>query len=238
MDHEEGGGGHDSSERWLVSYADFITLLFALFVLLYALSMQSSDQVNRAWVAMATGVSNRPHRGGTRPELGETARGGASLSEHASKMLTAMRRKLDQAISNFANSGVTTKIDNRGLVISLAAARFFASGEADITPSQLPVLAAVAQQIDHQPNLFEIDGFTDPVPIHDSHFRDNWELSTARAATVLRYLIANTAIAPDQLVLAGYGPYRAVADNSTEDGRAMNRRVEIVVGPPDEKNGN
>src|SRR5260370_22650326 len=111
MDHEEGGGGHDSSERWLVSYADFITLLFALFVLLYALSMQSSDQVNRAWVAMATGVSVRPHRGGSRPELGETARGGSSMSEHSNVMLTAMRQRLNQAISNFHNSGVTIRID-------------------------------------------------------------------------------------------------------------------------------
>ena len=238
MEHEEGGGGHDSSERWLVSYADFITLLFALFVLLYALSMQSSDQVNRAWVAMATGVGVRPHRGGSRPELGETARGGDSLSETTRKLLTATRGKLERAIANFANSGVTTKIDSRGLIISLAAARFFASGEADIAPEQLPVLAAVARQIDHQPNYFEIDGFTDPVPIHDGRFRDNWELSTARAATVLRYLIANTAIAPEQFVLAGYGPYRAIADNATEAGRAINRRVEIVVRPRDDQNGN
>jgi len=237
MDHEEGGGGHDSSERWLVSYADFITLLFALFVLLYALSMQSSDQVNRAWVAMATGVGARPHRGGERPELGETASGGSSMAERSSPMLTATRQRLDQAVARFSNSGVSTKIDSRGLVISLSAARFFASGEADIAPEQIPVLDAVARQIDHLPDAFEIDGFTDPVPIRDGRFRDNWELSTARAATVLRYLIANTSIAPDHLVLAGYGPYRAIADNATEAGRAINRRVEIVVRPPEDTDG-
>ncbi len=112
MDHEEGGGGHDSSERWLVSYADFITLLFALFVLLYALSMQSSDQVNRAWVAMATGVGMRPHRGGLRPELGESARGGSSMSERSNPMLMATRQRLDQAVAGFSNSGVTTTIDS------------------------------------------------------------------------------------------------------------------------------
>ncbi len=238
MDHEEGGGGHDSSERWLVSYADFITLLFALFVLLYALSMQSSDQVNRAWVAMATGVGMRPHRGGLRPELGESARGGSSMSERSNPMLMATRQRLDQAVAGFSNSGVTTTIDSRGLVISLSAARFFASGDADIAPEQLPVLAAVARQIDNLPNEFEIDGFTDPIPIHDGRFRDNWELSTARAATVLRYLIANTSLAPEQMVLGGYGPYRAVADNSTEAGRAINRRVEIIVRAPENQHGN
>ncbi len=237
MDHEEGSGEHDSKERWLVSYADFITLLFALFVMLYALSMQSTDQVNRVWVAIATSVGARPYRGGSRPELGEPTRGGANMTERSNPMLMATRQRLDQALSHFLNSGVTTKIDRRGLVISLSAARFFASGDADIAPEQIPVLAVVARQIDYLPNAFEIDGFTDPVPISDGRFRDNWELSTARAATVLRYLVANTTIAPDHLVLAGYGPYRAIADNATEAGRAINRRVEIIVRPPEDTDG-
>ncbi|MGH7840803.1 MAG: flagellar motor protein MotB [Candidatus Binataceae bacterium] len=188
MEHEEGGGGHDSSERWLVSYADFITLLFALFVLMYAMSMQSTDKVNRAWTAMATGVGVRPHRGGSRPELGETARGGAVMTELSRKALTDLRDSMTAALREFKNSGVSIRLDGRGLVVSLSAARFFASGDADIAPQQMPVLAAVAQQLNGRPNPLEIDGFTDPLPIHDSRFRDNWELSAARAATVVRYL--------------------------------------------------
>src|SRR5258708_14964651 len=113
MDHEEGGGGHDSSERWLVSYADFITLLFALFVLLYALSMQSSDQVNRAWVAMATGLGARPQRGGLRPDLGESNKAGGRLTESERRMIGGLRHKLDTALGKFANSGVAIKNDGR-----------------------------------------------------------------------------------------------------------------------------
>jgi chemotaxis protein MotB len=236
MEHEEeGGGGHESSERWLVSYADFITLLFALFVLMYAMSMQSSDKVNRAWTAMATGLGVRPHKGGTRPELGETARGGAAMTEMARRSLTDLRENMTTALRSYKNSGVKTRMEARGLVISLAAARFFASGDAEIAPAQMPVLAAVASQLNGRPNPMEIDGFTDPVPIHGGRFRDNWELSAARAATVLRYLLAHTWLPSDHLALAGYGPNRPVAENATEEGRGQNRRVEIVVRPLEAK---
>jgi chemotaxis protein MotB len=231
MEHEEGGGGHDSSERWLVSYADFITLLFALFVLMYAMSMQSTDQVNRAWTALATGVGVRPHRGGMRPELGETARGGSVMTELSRKALSDLRDSMSNSVRAFQNSGVSLRLDSRGLVISLSAARFFASGDAEINPQQLPVLAAVTKELSGRANPMEIDGFTDPIPIHDSRFHDNWELSAARAATVLRYLIAHTWLHAEQLSLAGYGPYHPVADNGTEEGRSLNRRVDIVVRP-------
>jgi len=242
MEHEEGGGGHDSSERWLVSYADFITLLFALFVLMYAMSMQSSDQVNTAWTAAATGMGARPSKGGTRPDFGEAARASGSamteltrraMVEASRKKLTTLNDDLTAALQAFQDSGVSMRLDNRGLVISLSAARFFASGDAEINPAQLPVLAAVAKQLSGKPNPLEIDGFTDPLPISDgsSRFRDNWELSAARAATVVRYLIAHTWVHAGQLTLAGYGPYHPVADNGTEEGRGLNRRVEIVVRP-------
>ncbi|MBV8055474.1 MAG: OmpA family protein, partial [Deltaproteobacteria bacterium] len=226
MEEERENGANESSERWLVSYADFITLMFALFVLLYALSMESADTVNRAWRAMATGVGVRPHRGGVRPQMGESGRGadigGGMMNRQFDQTLQALKRTLQ----NFYNPGVTLKIDSRGLIISLSAARFFASGDAAVTPSQIPVLDAVVGALSGMSNRMEVDGFTDSVPIHTSHFTDNWELSAARAATVLRYLLAHSTINPEHLTLAGYGPYGAVADNSSEPGRALNRRVE------------
>jgi chemotaxis protein MotB len=229
MEEYEEAGGNESADRWLVSYADFITLMFALFVLLYALSMESSDTVNRAWRAMATGVGVRPHRGGIRPEVGESGRGADIGGGLINRQLDQTLQTLKRTLQNFQNSGVTLKMDSRGLVISLSAARFFASGNANVTPSQLPVLDAVVGTLSELSNHMEVDGFTDPVPIHNSHFTDNWELSTARAATVLRYLLAHTVIDPEHLTLAGYGPFGAVADNSIETGRALNRRVEIIV---------
>jgi chemotaxis protein MotB len=91
------------------------------------------------------------------------------------------------------------------------------------------VLAAVIKTIMPLDNPLEIDGFTDSVPIESGVFRDNWELSAARAAVVLRYALAHSSINPDRFSIAGYGPYRSIGDNSTEEGRAINRRVEIVV---------
>lgn len=225
-EHDEGesGSGHESSERWLVSYADFITLLFALFVLLYAVSNQTKQRRTRIYMQVASALGARPIEGGARPGIAELGRNGPGAGRLAEVM-----RRLRHVIEKFPESGVTLKMDPRGLVISLSAARFFASGEAEITPSQLPVLDAVIGAIAPLKNRIEIDGFTDSKPIHDEHFRDNWELSAARAGTVLRYVLAHSSVQPVQLSLAGYGPYRPVASNATAQGRALNRRVEIVI---------
>ena len=225
-EHEEGepGGGHESTERWLVSYADFITLLFALFVLLYAVSNRSREHRARIYTNVASAVGARPIPGGARPGLAQSGPGAPGAGR-----LAGVMHQLSHAMEKFPKSGVTLKMDSRGLVISLSAARFFASGDADITPSQLPVLDAVIKVIAPLKNSMEIDGFTDSKPIHNGNFRDNWELSAARAGTVLRYVLSHSGINPEQLSLAGYGPYRPVAANSTAEGRALNRRVEIVI---------
>jgi chemotaxis protein MotB len=225
IEEQEGGGGHESSERWLVSYADFITLLFALFVLLYALSNSNHVDQTRAMDSVRRAVGVHPERGGLRPDLGDSGHSTIDEIEH----LEAVQEQVTIALQNYPNSGVSMKIDDRGLVISLSAAKFFGSGAADIAPSQLPVLDAVIKTITPLGNPLEIDGFTDSVPIQTGVFHDNWELSAARAAVVLRYALAHSAMNPDRFAIAGYGPYRSIGDNSTEDGRALNRRVEVVV---------
>ncbi len=227
LEEQEGSGGHESSERWLVSYADFITLLFALFVLLYALSNSNHVDQTRAMDSVKRAVGIHPERGGERPDLGDS--GHATIDEI--ERLEAVQEQMTIALQNYPNSGITMKIDDRGLVISLSAAKFFASGQAEIASSQLPVLDAVIKTIAPLANQFEIDGFTDSVPVQGGAFRDNWELSAARAAVVLRYVLAHSAMNPDRFAIAGYGPNRSIGDNSTEEGRALNRRVEIVVKP-------
>ncbi len=231
MEEHEEGAAHESSERWLLSYADFITLLFALFVLLYALSIQSKEQANRSMEAVAVAMGARPSRGGIRPELGESGRVAVESSAAPQRQLDQAMQQLASTVEKFPNSGISVKRDSRGIVISLSAAKFFASGEAEIAIAQLSALDAVMETLRRLPNHIEIDGFTDSVPIANARFYDNWELSAARSASVLRYVLAHSALNPDHLTIAGYGPYRSIGDNSSEEGRALNRRVEIVIRP-------
>jgi len=235
MEDQDEQAPHENHDRWLVSYADFITLLFALFVLLYAISNQAGARRAVILEAMVSELGARPHRGGLRPDAGMSGNKPSADQIVTVRDLGMVMEHLQKAIAKFPNSGVTVTMDPRGLVVSLSAARFFASGDDQISAGQIPVLAVIVEMISQLPNQMEIDGFTDRVPIHNDRFRDNWELSAARAATVLRYLIANSPIDPEHLAIAGYGPYRPVGDNETETGRALNRRVEIIIRPPEKK---
>ncbi len=219
-------------ERWLVSYADFITLLFALFVLLYALSNSSKAKAAAGMNSVAKAVGMRPSygSGGVRPGLAQSPGGVVGATQ-----LAAAKAQIAAAVAQYPNSGLTMTMDARGLVISLSAAKFFPSGEDQITPVQLPVLGALVKTMASLPNSFQIDGFTDSVPIVNARFRDNWDLSAARASSVLRYTLSHTSITAEHLAIAGYGPFHAVADNATEDGRALNRRVEVIVKPEEPK---
>jgi chemotaxis protein MotB len=230
MEEHEEGAARESSERWLVSYADFITMLFALFVLLYALSMQTKEHASRSMEAVAVALG-APSAGGIRPELDESSRARVESSAAAQHQLNQTMRQLEATVEKFPNSGISVKRDSRGIVISLSAAKFFDSGEAEIAIAQLSALDAVMEALSRLPNHIEIDGFTDSVPIANARFHDNWELSAARSASVLRYVLAHSALNPDHLTIAGYGPYRSIGDNSSEEGRALNRRVEIVIRP-------
>jgi chemotaxis protein MotB len=224
---EEDDHPQHPDERWLVSYADFITLLFALFVLLYALSNSGKSKQVAGMNSVAKAVGLRPGygSGGVRPDLGQAG------NVAAAPELATIKAKVETAIQKYPNPGLSMTVDSRGLVISLSAAKFFASGEDQITPSQLPVLDAVVATMAALNNGFQINGYTDSVPIVNGRFRDNWDLSAARASSVLRYILAHSSITPDHLAIAGYGPYHFVGDNSTDDGRALNRRVEIIIRP-------
>jgi flagellar motor protein MotB len=128
-----------------------------------------------------------------------------------------------------AEDKVNLQIGPRGLVISLKDTEFFDSGSASVRPDSMPLLDNIAQAIDKYSNSIRIEGHTDNVPIKTSQFPSNWELSTARATNIVHYLVKTHGISPDRLSAVGYGEYRPIADNSTEEGRQKNRRVDIVV---------
>jgi len=199
-----------STDRWMVSYADFITLLFAFFVVLFAAA--NSDAKKAVQIAHAV-------------ESAFKHRAVAAEAPDASVKL-----QLEEAFKEEIEKNVIHIVqDSRGVTVSLAEAGFFDSGSATVSESGLLVLQRIAEKLQATSANLRVEGHTDNSPIHTSLFPSNWELSAARATNVLEYLISNAGIPPQRLSAAGYGEYRPTATNDTPEGRAMNRRVDLVI---------
>ena len=239
---------HVNHERWLVSYADFITLLFAFFVVMFAAS--NSDQKKVGQIAQAVqvafkdlgmftpagkviplhddgGLANAPARafGSTKSPFSQTSQ----LNEAAPDLATIKMQLEEMLHSEVTNRTVQIHQDSRGVVVSLAEAGFFDSGSAVVNTGGLAVLQRIAEKLHDIPQDLRIEGHTDNTPIHTAQFPSNWELSTGRATYVLGYLIMNAHIPPIRLSAVGYGEYRPAASNATPEGKAANRRVDVVI---------
>ena len=235
--HEE----HSNHERWLVSYADFITLLFAFFVTLYAISQVDAKKMTTLAQSMQAAFDTRTFDAGSRKlSLSEGITPGfeqLKLIEPANPMLAGPDLSLQQVrgivqqrlVKEDSLDRVRLTQDRRGLVISLSEAGFFDSGAATMKDSSLRVLDAIADSVLQVPNQIRIEGHTDNTPIHTEQFPSNWELSTARATQVIAYLTRRFPFQASRLSAAGYGEHRPVAKNATPEGRALNRRVDLVV---------
>lgn len=199
-----------SHERWLISYADFITLMFTFFAALYALS-----SIDKAKVESFSGSLKQAFKVIDEP---------IPLYEERTRTLVQDISKNIQGIE-----GITVKTDPRGVVVTFSDAVLFASGSSEIKQEAFDVLEKLSKSINKVPGRIIIEGHTDNVPISSGKYASNWELSTARAASVLHFFITKGAD-PNRFSIAGYGEYRPVASNETEDGRAKNRRVELVIG--------
>lgn len=234
---------HENHERWLVSYADFITLLFAFFVVMYAASqadrsraMQVSESVRHALerpmlaallggTVNDKGIGNAMARG---PGGAEKIQNGAQRGALA-ELLPSLHL-LNQELKKEIEAGkMQVSLEPRGLVISLREAAFFPSGEDTIVPSAYPILAKVADAISKIPNPVRLEGHTDSRPISNQRFRSNWDLSAARAIAMLEFLTARQKIPAERFSVAGYAETAPVASNETEEGRMRNRRVDIVI---------
>jgi chemotaxis protein MotB len=227
-----------SHERWLVSYADFITLLFGFFVVMYAFA--KADQKKQVQVTAAIDAAFRS-MGLPMVPVSSTATQQTPNAVMNDDVLTPALVKMDfQRIQRELNSElagqlkahtVSIEMGRDGLIISLREAGFFASGSAIPKPEALPVLRQIAESLGRTPYDLRIEGHTDNVPIHNSQFDSNWELSTARATSIARLFLYLKAIPPDRLSAAGYAEFHPFATNDTAEGRALNRRVDIVVLP-------
>lgn len=196
------------NDRWMISYADLVTLLLALFIVLYA----ASDRDRAQKIAETFSVQN-------------TAGDGILPGNDANKTETAETRILQNPVLMQKTKMQQT---SRGLVISLSEAGFFAPGEAAVSAEAESVIKALTDSLKDNQTPIRVEGHTDSTPISSSRYPSNWELSTARASSVLARLLEN-GISPERLSAAGYGGFQPVADNSTAEGRAQNRRVDIVV---------
>ncbi len=237
--HEE----HENHERWLVSYADFITLLFAFFVVMYSISrvdnkkvMQAAQSVQWALHFSGTGgVGAMPIFEGPPSEGGCAANTGPSATStpQAKKAAETLRRRIEKRLKPFLQerstaSTVAVEIANGKLNIRLSAARFFDPAQAALRPEALPVLDAIGDELAGLGRPLRVEAHTDDSAVK-GRFRNNWELSAERAVTVVSFLEAGHGIKGSMLAAAGMGSSRPLASNATPEGRDANRRVELVV---------
>lgn len=258
---------HISHERWLVSYADFITLLFAFFTTMYAISTVDAQKMGRLVVSMRASFDSAMFPPGSDTLSLSSGSGAGSaiardvlenvavpkekaiqdypvttLRELKSNVvrgagvkgdlvaLSKIRKNVQTLVDSKGMSGkVQTRMEERGLVISLGEGGFFDSGSDELKPEGRELLDSLAEQMLASGNQIRVEGHTDNVPIQTTRFPSNWELSTARATTIVSYLVRRFGFKPDQLSAAGYGEFRPIATNDTLEGRARNRRVDLVI---------
>jgi len=235
--HEE----HENHERWLVSYADFITLLFAFFTVLYATSqhdVKKQEEFERSIRKYFSGSSDFANGAGNFNTDAEnrslieplitgfppSSAGPQEVQDYVQRVLKKSMNKdeYQEAIQNVRHDSV-------GARIQLAAATLFLSGSAELRPSSTAALDKIGQLLKDSNRRLIIEGHTDDQPVHTLKYPSNWELSAVRATKVLRYLAARDQIDPKRMAAIAYADQKPVAPNDTEENRAKNRRIEILI---------
>lgn len=246
--------GEDNHERWLVSYADFITLLFAFFVVMYSISSVNegkyrilSSTLNEVFGQESVQSQDAPDAATPAVEVppGELLMPG-DQADYADPMQQQLQARVREAIQKAASQqrvmdelqislqdhldrgDIKLRQDGDRIEIEMSAGMLFKSGDARLSSTALDVLRAVSQSLVPIPNPVQVEGHTDNVPISSFLYPSNWELSAARAASVVHFL-SGQGIAPQRLAAVGMGEHRPVASNDTPTGRARNRRVTLMI---------
>jgi len=225
-------------ERWLVSYADFMTLLFALFVVLFASSYHDKQAIQKVSSAVKSGF----HTMGALPDSSSLLDAAASdlskvnplpvLTNNGNAGIDVMelRTKLNKVLGQeIERQEVVLRTTPEGFVISLHELGFFDSGEARLLPGASNKIKQIAGVLMQYGLDMRVEGHSDDVPIHNAAFSSNWDLSTARATAVAMMLLDESSFDPRRMSIAGYAQYHPTARNDTPEGRKANRRVDIVI---------
>lgn len=227
-------------DRWIVSYADFITLLFAFFVVMFAASNINEGKLQEVTKSLIEAfkttpkslepvqvgeVSRSPNDKVIPTEL--TAQGGEGKTKLNNLKVLADKME-SQMMDLIAQDQITVRRSENWLEIEINESILFGSGSINLVGSSNPVLQKIAKILAPFPNPINVEGFTDNIPINTTQFRSNWELSAARAATVV-HLFSKEGIEPSRMSAIGYGQFRPVADNTSAQGRQKNRRVVVAI---------
>ena len=235
---------HENHERWLVSYADFITLLFAFFVVMYSISIVNEGKYRVLSDALESAFRNTPGDTGGAHVVVVPISGGKlqlpviqkpvnakaeEVKQQTKEKLRDMAQQITSALGPLVQSGQVRITEGaRGITVVINASLLFAPGEATLSAEALRALTEVAKVIAPTAFPITVEGYTDNTPISTPQFPSNWELSGVRAASVVRLFIAE-GVAPDRLKEVGYADQRPIASNDTPAGRARNRRVAITI---------
>lgn len=225
--HEE----HENHERWLVSYADFITLLFAFFTSMYAISTANEGKFRAMSQSLHTAFSESIFT-----TSGQPGGGSSFIKDMKPTMLTESDiytnkfRKLSDALKEIQKQGrLTLLVEEQKLTIRISEGILFEPSSDEFIKDGLPVLDEIAEILRDTPNSVKIEGHTDNIPTNTERFPSNWDLSSARAVKILKHFISAHKYDPVKLSATGYGEYRPITSNDTPEGRARNRRVDIMV---------
>ena len=233
-------------DRWLVSYADFITLLFAFFVVLFASSqsdrkktVELAGAIQHAFQQLGLGQTSTVPRDAsvilpTEPRAIAVDASQETIAQivrpMTSQEVSELSRELNLALTpEISRQEISLRTTPDGLVVSLQELGFFDSGSATLRPSSLDAVARLATILNRRSCRVRVEGHTDPVPIHTAKFDSNWELSTARAAGLVKLLIQQYGFDPQALSAGGYAEFHPVAPNNTPEGRRANRRLDVII---------